>query len=492
MKIALINSPWDSKSFFQSVPWLPLGVVYLGTVLEQHGFPVQVLDAAAKGWSHEQVVGWLKRVSPDVVGLSALTLPFLHLMDLVKAIKAWNPRVVVVLGHYFATIEAERIVRKYGDYVDFCVRGEGESTFLALCQWLERHPGKDPGGVSGITFRDGARRVVSAPDAPLEADLDKIPFPNRSLVKHDYKWAIGGFELPHSRFTTMISSRGCPYNCTYCACTRFARQRWRARSAENIVAELAIVADQGYTDVNFVDDNFTLKKSRVMEVCERIKKEHIDINWHVDGRVDQASVDVYSAMHGAGCRLIWLGFESTSQRVLDIYNKKTRVDQIDRAIRVVRKAGIEIIVGLFMVGAPTETLDEMRHTLDFAVRSDIDLPVINLLDVYSGIQLWDDAIARGWMRDDDIVNVEVAGVARKAERWETLTKLIDVSRTPAEQAEIRRLVARSRRALFSLRRMNALLHGALRVVRSPWLRKIAADIAPRVPATVRTLATFRE
>lgn len=492
MKIALINAPWESKSFFQSIPWLPIGIVYVGTVLEQNGFQVQVLDAAAKRWSHGQVVTWLKQVSPDVVGLSALTLPFLSLVDLVRAIKAWNPRVIIVLGHYFATMEADRIIRKHGDFVDFCVRGEGENTFLALCQWLDRHPGKEPDGIHGITYRSTTGRVISTPDAPLIVDLDTIPFPNRSLVDHAYKWAIGGFVLPRTRFTTMISSRGCPFKCTYCACSRFARQRWRPRSPENIVAELAIVAEQGYTDVNFVDDNFTLRKDRVLETCRRIKQEGIDINWHVDGRVDHAWADMFAAMHGAGCRLIWLGFESTSQRVLDIYDKKTRVDMFDRAIRNVRRAGIEIIVGLFMVGAPTETLDEIRHTIEYAVRSDIDLPVLNILDVYSGIQLWDDAIARGWMRDDDIVDVEVGGTMRKAERWETLTKLVDVSKTPSERAEIHRLVAEARRTLFSLRRMNALVHGAMRVLRSPYLRGIAADVVSRLPSTIKTLASFRD
>ncbi|MEX2718610.1 MAG: radical SAM protein, partial [Candidatus Sigynarchaeota archaeon] len=317
MKIALINTPWDAKSVFQSIQYLPLGIVYLGTVLEQHGFTVKVLDAAANHWSHEQILVWLKKITPDVVGMSALTLPFLYLMELVKAIKTWNPRVVVVLGHYFASIEAERIIRKHGDIVDFCVRGEGEATFLALCQWLDRHPGKDPEGIKGITFRDTSHRVVSTPDAPLEMDLDKIPFPNRKLAGNAYKWAIGGFELPHSRFTTMVSSRGCPYACTYCACSRFARQKWRARSPENIVAELSIVAEQGYTDVNFVDDNFTLKKSRILEICDLIKKERIDINWHVDGRGDPAAGAMFTAKQRAGGRRNGGGVESTSQRGRD-------------------------------------------------------------------------------------------------------------------------------------------------------------------------------
>ncbi|MEX2682065.1 MAG: radical SAM protein, partial [Candidatus Sigynarchaeota archaeon] len=216
------------------------------------------------------------------------------------------------------------------------------------------------------------------------------------------------------------------------------------------------------------------------------------INWHVDGRVDQASVDMFTAMHRAGCRLIWLGFESTSQRVLDIYNKKTRVDQFDKALRNVRKAGIEIVIGLFMVGAPTETIEEIKNTLDFAMRSDIDLPIVNILDVYSGVHLWDDAIARGWMRDDDIVDVDVGGIVRKAERWETLTRLIDVSRTPDERDVIVDMVARFKRSLFSFKRTNALFHGSIRFIKSPYLRRIAADVVPRIPATIKTLASFRK
>ncbi len=492
MKVALINIMWDTKRLMY-IPWLPLGIVYLGTVLEKSGISVRLIDAAAMRWDTEKILQWVKKVQPDVVGFSALTLSFLSTIDLARAIKQWNPNVKIVLGHYFATMEADAILRKYGDVVDVCVRGEGENSFLALCQWYDRHAEQEPADIRGITYKDRNGKACSTADVPLEKDIDVIPFPNRKLIDFNYKWNINGFEIARTKFTSMISSRGCPFKCTYCACSRFARQQWRPRTPENIVEEMRIVADNGFTDVNFVDDNFTLRSDRVIKICQLIKKEHIDINWHVDGRIDQASPEMFSWMHKAGCRLIWLGFESANQRVLDIYDKKTKVSQFDRAIRNVRKGGIELILGLFMVGAPTETIDEMKQTLQFAARADIDLPHINTVEIYSGPKLWDDAITRGWIKRDDPVDVTLAdGTVRQVERWETATNLLEVSRSKPEFEAIMRLVSDFRRSMFGAKRLLPLLRSGLRVVKSPYLSHMAGDFISHLPTAMKTLTAFRK
>jgi len=483
---------WDTKRLMY-IPWLPLGIVYIGTVLEKNGISVKLIDAAAMRWDVEKILLWIRRIQPDIIGFSALTLSFISTIDLARAIKKENPNVKIVLGHYFATLEAENILRKYGDIVDVCVRGEGENSFLALCQWYERHLDQDPSEIKGITYTDRGGKVRSNPDAALEKEIDKIPFPDRKLIDFNYKWNINGFEIAKTKFTSMISSRGCPFKCTYCACSKFARQQWRARSPENIVEELSIVAGSGYTDVNFVDDNFTLRSDRVIKICQLIKKERIDINWHVDGRVDQASPEMFSWMHKAGCRLIWLGFESTSQRVLDIYDKKTKASQFESAIKNVRKGGIELIVGLFMVGAPTETVEEMGQTIHFASRADIDFPIINTVEIYSGPRLWDDAIARGWIRRDDLVDVTLAdGTHRQVERWETATNLLEVSRPKQEFEMIMKAVSENRRSVFGAKRLLPLLRSGLRVVKSPYLSRMAGDFISHLPTSMKTITAFRK
>jgi anaerobic magnesium-protoporphyrin IX monomethyl ester cyclase len=492
MKVALINTIGSSKKLMYT-PWLPLGIVYLGTVLEKNGVSVKLLDASALRWDNEKILQWIKKIQPDIIGFSTLTLSFIYTIDLARLVKKENPNTKIVFGHYFATVEADGILRKYGDVVDVCVRGEGENSFLALCQWYERHPDLDPSEIRGITFKDHNGKVCSNTDVELEKNIDKIPFPNRKLIDFNYKWNINGYEVAKTKFTSMISSRGCPFRCSYCSCSRFARQQWRPRTPENIVEEMSIVAENGFTDVNFVDDNFTLRADRVIKICQLIKQEHIDVNWFVDGRIDQASPEMFEWMHKAGCRLVGLGFESANQRILDIYDKKTKVSMFDRAIRNVRKAGIELIMGLFMVGAPTETVDEIKQTLNFALKSDIDLPYINTVGVFSGPRLWDDAIARGWIKRDDLVDVTLDdGTHRQVERWEIATNLLEVSRPKAEYELIMKLVSESKRSFIGVKRLKPLLRTGVRIVKSPFLSHMAVDFIGHLPTSMKTLLSMRK
>ncbi len=486
MKIALINNHWEPKLTMYP-PALPLGIVYLGTILKNNGYSVHLLDVLTKRWDNKNCLQWVKRINPDVIGFGVLTPAFLTTMDLVRDIKAWNPSIKIVLGNYFASIEADNIIRKYGDLVDFCVRGEGEETMLALVRWLEKTPDKDPVDIKGLTFRDRNHKIVATPDAPMLVDLDAIPFPDRSLIDYDYKLNLNGLEIPNTKFTSMLSSRGCPFSCTYCGCSRFVRQRWRTRSPKNFVEELAIVAEQGYTDVNFVDDNFTLKADRVIEICKLIKKENIDINWHVDGRSDQNSQEMFQWMHETGCRLVWIGFESINQRILDNYNKKSRAAQFNTTIRHIRKANIELVLGLFMIGEPTETMDEIKRTLYYATHADIDLPVIYTLGIYSGVKLWDDAITKGIIRPNDLVDVVVNSQVRKVERWETWVSMLDLTRSPAERDEITRLAMKARASFISLGRAQTLLKAGVRAVKSPYFRNLAKDLVRVLPTTIQKL-----
>jgi anaerobic magnesium-protoporphyrin IX monomethyl ester cyclase len=492
MKVALINVIGATKKLMYT-PWLPLGIVYLGTVLERNGISVRLIDASAMRWDNEKILKWIKKVQPDIIGFSTLTLSFISTIDIARLIKKENPNAKIVLGHYFATIEAESILRKYGDVVDVCVRGEGENSFLALCQWYERHPDQDPSGILGITYKDRNGKVCSNAEVALENEIDRIPFPNRKLIDFNYKWNINGFEVATTKFTSMISSRGCPFKCTYCSCSKFARQQWRPRSPENIVEEMSIVAESGFTDVSFVDDNFTLRPDRVIKICQLIKKEHIDLNWHVDGRVDQASPEMFGWMHKAGCRVVGLGFESANQRILDLYDKKSKVSQFDRAIRNARKGGIELILGLFMVGAPTETVGEIMQTLNFALRSDIDLPYINTVGVFSGPKLWDDAIAHGWIKRDDLVDVTLDdGTHRQVERWEIATNLLEVSRPKPEYELIMKLVSETKRSIIGAKRLIPLLRTGLRIVKNPYLSHMAADFIGHLPNSMKTIMAFRK
>ena len=489
LKIALINPSLETNIY---TPWVPLGILYLGTILKENGFKIDLLDAAARFYRKEKVLQWIKQVKPDLVGITTFTIAFLPTINLVKIIKEWNPSIKIVLGHYHPTIQAENIIRKYSDICDYIVRGEGEFVLLKLCESLEKNPDKDPVDIRGLTFGDSNQKIISTPDAPLIIDLDALPFPDRKLIDFDYRWNFSGFEFSKSKLTSIISSRGCPFNCSYCACSKFAKRRFRPRSPENIVNEMLILDQQGYNELNFVDDNFTLVPKRTIKICELIKKEKIDINWHTDGRVDQTSQNMLNWMRKAGCRSLWFGFESANQRILDIFNKKTNVTQFNEAIRKARKAKIDLLVGLFMLGAPTETLGEVKNTIQFAVNSDIDIPFFNVVEIFPGVKFWDDYISQGLIKSDDRVMAQVGTGIQECERWETNTRVIDFLLSPREQEEMLNEIQNAYQLFFSFDRPKKfILKTMFRTIKSKFMLRMTYNTMKNFKAAMSAISTFR-
>lgn len=489
MKIALINPSLETNIY---TPWVPLGILYLGTILKDNGFTVKLLDAAAKFYGKDTVLSWIKQEKPDIVGITAFTVAFPPTIKIITAIKNWNPSIKIVLGHYHPSMEAENIFRKYGKYVDYCVRGEGEYTFLKLCEFLERNNGNVPSEINGLTFQDSNNKIISTPDAPLITDLDALPFPDRKLIDYNYKWNFSGFEFSKSKLTSMISSRGCPFNCSYCACSKFAKRRFRPRSPENVVNEMLLVEEQGYTELNFVDDNFTLLPKRAIKICELIKKEKIDINWHTDGRVDQTSQNMLNWMRKAGCKSIWYGFESANQRILDLYNKRTKVSQFDEAIRKARKANIDLIVGLFMLGAPTETLTEVKNTINYAIKSDIDVPFFNIVEICSGIKFWDEYVSKGIINPYDKIKIRVGEEIREVERWETSTRVIDLLLSPQERTEMLDEIQNAYKLFFSFNRSKFLIKTVFRAIKSRFMLNMVFNIMKNFKDAMNAIIMFRE
>jgi radical SAM superfamily enzyme YgiQ (UPF0313 family) len=491
VKVALINPNLETRIYS---PWPPLGILYLGTILKNNGFKISLLDAAAKNYSKNDVLKWVKRIKPDIIGITIFTVSFLVSMDLAKEIKKWNPNTIIILGHYHPTMTAERIIQKYGDVIDYIVRGEGEYILLELCEFLEKYSDKqkDPMNIKGLTFKSSNGKIISTPDAPLITNLDALPFPDRTLLDFDYKWNFGGFEFSKSKLTTIISSRGCPFDCSYCACSKFAKRRWRPRSAENIVEELLLIEEQGYTEVNYVDDNFTLRPKRVIKLCELMRKEKIDLNWHTDGRVDQTSQNMLNWMGKVGCRSIWYGFESANQRILDIYNKHTKVSQFDTTIQKTRKADIDLIVGLFMLGAPTETLEEIKNTINFAIHSDIDIPFFNVVEIFPGLTFWDDLISKGLIDPKDKVKALVGSEIKEVARWETSTRVIDVLLSTKEQELMLDTFFNAYESFFSFERKKYMIKTLLRALKSKFMLKMVGNIITNIKEAMNAIITFRE
>ena len=431
MKFSFIYpTPSSESTYMVPTAWPPLGILYCAGVLMNEGIEVSILDQPAKGYSLDQTLSWVKKEDPDILGFSVLLSAAKEAPRIAERVKEENPNVTVVFGNCHATFNAERILKKY-PFVDVVAMGEGEYTSLELAKCLEKEG--DLKEVEGITFRNKGR-IVSTSDRPLIKNVDALPFPDPNLTGAHYTSTIFGVKVATKKFTSLISSRGCPFRCSFCGIRKFARGMWRPRSVENVIEELELLQSEGYEQFIFADDNFTLNAKRVTKLCRRMRKERMDIEWFCDSRVDHVSYDMFREMVKAGCRCLFFGIESANQRILDYYNKGITPEQSENAVRKARKAGIDIIVGSFIVGAPDETRREIVNTLEFANNLDIDVPDVNILGAHTGIDIWNDLVAKGIIDEDKY--------------WETGVCITRDLPTPVSFEEVRSLVYEYFRAFY--------------------------------------------
>ena len=455
------SGPSKQRGIFPvAAAWPPLGILYCATLLAENGTEVSVLDQAALGHSSRQTIQWVKGEDPDVLGFSVLLSSFKEALNLAEHAKTQNPNIFIVFGNYHATFNAERIIEKY-PFVDIVVRGEGEYTCVELDRCLEKNGNLED--VAGITFRENGK-PASTPERQLLRSLDILPIPDRGLSGARYTSSLYGIRVATKKFTSIVSSRGCPFGCSFCSCSAFAHRLWRPRSVESIMNELNSLQSDGYEQFLFVDDNFTLSPKRVVELCRRIRAEKMDIEWFCDSRVTKCKYRMLREMVRAGCKLLYFGIESANQRILDYYTKGITPEQSRSAVRKARKAGIDVIVGSFILGGPDETIGEIKNTLKFVHALDIDVPHLNVLGALPGSSVWNELVAKGFIEEDL--------------HWEKGVLVPEVSPDAVPLETVRSLIAESYRAFFL--RPEMLVKEIIRTFKSSFRRTAFVSNLARV------------
>lgn len=370
----------------------PIGIMSLSSVLKQAGHECTMFDQAHPETPNEFIVSEIARCKPDLVGLSFLsTTSYPYAKMLARQIRASNPTVKLAFGGVFATLNAP-LVKAQCHEVDYVCRGDGEQLLLDLLEQFDA-----PESVAGLTWmKDG--KVVQNPNRPMERQLDQWPFPDREGLELDFVESMP-LDVPAvlsmERFTTMQTSRGCPWPCIFCDIPIFNEGKWRARSPQHVVAELKHLEENGYGSVYFVDDHFLLQPKRIEAICKGVMDERLRIQWGIEGRVDSVAQHLFPAMAKANCRTVMFGIESGSQKILDRLQKEQTLEEVTTAVQNAKKAGIEIVHGFFTVGNPDETVEDMRATFDFASKLPLDTFGFNRLCVYRGTPLWQEYVKRG-------------------------------------------------------------------------------------------------
>lgn len=374
----------------------PIGIMSLSSVLKQAGHECVMFDQANPDTPNEVIIEAIKKQQPVLIGLSFLsTTSYPYAKMLARQIRAADVKVKLAFGGVFASLNAQ-LVKLQCPEVDFVCRGDGEQLLLDLLAQLD-----DPEGVAGLTWmKDG--KVVQNQNRPMERHLDQWPFPDRESLPLDFVESMP-LDVPAvlsmERFTTMQTSRGCPWPCVFCDIPIFNEGKWRARSAQHVVNELKYLEAHGYGSVYFVDDHFLLQPKRIDAICQGVIEAGLSIQWGIEGRVDSVAQHLFPAMAKAHCRTVMFGIESGSQKILDRLKKEQTLDEVTTAVKNAKKAGIEIVHGFFTVGNPDETVEDMQATFDFASKLPIDTFGFNRLCVYRGTPLWQEYLKRGLVSD---------------------------------------------------------------------------------------------
>lgn len=369
----------------------PLGLLYLAAAIEKEGHhQVSVLDCQVERLDYASLRERIAGSAPDVVGITAMTLTLLDVVKTLAVVKSAVPGVVTVLGGPHVHLFPQETIGL--DPVDFLVLGEGEHTFLRLLDDMDDLEALHE--IPGLVFRiDGA--IVSTGAPPLIEDLDSVPNPARHLVPYQ---RYSSLLTKGSIATTVFTSRGCPYLCSFCDRPHLGH-RFRARSPENVVNELDACVRMGIRDFLFYDDTFSVDRNRAKAICDGIVKRGLDIGFDIRARVDTIDEEMIRKLRRAGCTGIHYGVEAGTPHVLEALNKRITIDEVQEAFALTRRHGVAILA-YFMIGNPSETRDDIHTTFSVMKRLNPDYVHLTILTPFPGTRIYAEALERGIIARD--------------------------------------------------------------------------------------------
>jgi len=378
MKVLLMNPPMREEELFSKsaketasrIP--PLGLAYLAAYLEKKGHKVRIWDGFVEKNNPYEIKEMVKDY--DIIGIHVLTSFALRAYNFAKFLKQIFPNKPIVLGGcHVSALPLEAISYSFIDYV---VVGEGEITLAELCKSLENKKPK-LNKILGLYYKNGEQIQFNGLRHVIK-NLDILPFPARHL----FNWKL--YKTSEARKSStkpdmaILTSRGCPYNCSYCSKDVTGRMV-RNFSIPYVINEIKyLIENYGIEELSIWDETFTLQKERIIEFCHALKRENINISWTCSSRVDRIDEELLKIMKKHGCNFIAYGIESGNDEILSKMGKNTTKETVRKAIKATNKAGIPIR-GYFMIGLWGDNKKTIMDTINFAKELDLDIATFTMM-----------------------------------------------------------------------------------------------------------------
>ena len=378
--------------------WSPLSLAFVASVLRNEGCQVKINDCTKENISFSDLGKIVREYKPDFMVINTGTPSIDSDLLSAKILKENNPDAkCAAIGIHVTVLPDESLGSQ--EALDFVVRGEPEYTVRDLVLNLS-----DPNRVrqiEGISYRDDGK-IIHNPDRKPIDDLDRLPFPSWDLV--DRKKYIMPFT--DRKFLLVATSRGCPFNCVFCADSAYYGKKLRKRSPGRIVDEMEWIKNEfGIEDFLFWAESFTLDERYAFDVADEIVKRGDKFRWVCNSRVDNVSPGLLKKFKEAGCWMVGYGVESGSQRVLDLMDKKIEIEKIKDAVKITKEAKLDVTAHC-VLGFPGETRDEVLKTVQMVTDLDVDFAQFYCVSPFPGSELYEKAKENGWIVNDDWTKFE--------------------------------------------------------------------------------------
>ena len=345
------SSPWKMDTPLMP----PLGLAFLAAILKKDGYRVKILDNSIEKKPVDELLEIVEKESPSLVGLSCLSVNFQRTIQIAKCIKE-KIHIPIVVGGPHATVLPETLQLPFIDYI--CVR-EGEITLLELCRALRN--GSSVENIRGLFHRIPGAWSFTGQRELLE-DLDVLPHPARDLLPIS-KYRNKADETSAETVLSMNTSRGCPFDCTFCSVRSIWGRKRRTFSVKWILDDIGeLITSYNANGIYFYEDNFTMSPGRVESICDGIIERNYNIKWVCEGRIGSLSLPLLRKMKNAGCETVKFGIESGSQRILDLIQKGITLEQVRETRNLCKKAKMNFAC-FFMLGIPSETDEDRNKTI---------------------------------------------------------------------------------------------------------------------------------